>query len=117
MGRNKPKSNWEVIDGGADKPCEVCEDLGWLCQEHLHRPMGHDGCTGAGMPCDACNVGPADSGMRSDLVVELILDDAWRSADEISFEISERRRPRTGALRNRRPVGAPARGNEAGRNE
>lgn len=35
--------------------CTRCRDEGWVCEEHTHEPMGHDGCGGAGDPCPACN--------------------------------------------------------------
>jgi hypothetical protein len=37
--------------------CDLCagsEEPGWLCEEHPDKPMGHDGCGGAGMAC-VCN--------------------------------------------------------------
>jgi hypothetical protein len=30
--------------------CGECED-GWICEEHPDQPMGHEHCSGAGMPC------------------------------------------------------------------
>lgn len=39
--------------------CTACNDTGWVCEEHHDKPMDHDGCRGAGMPCRVCN-GPGD---------------------------------------------------------
>jgi hypothetical protein len=30
--------------------CGLCNDS-WICEDHLDRPIGHDGCSGAGMVC------------------------------------------------------------------
>ena len=35
--------------------CAYCQDTHWVCEEHPDKPMGHDGCRGAGDPCPACN--------------------------------------------------------------
>jgi len=38
--------------------CMVCEDVGWVCENHPDQPWdGPDACTcgGAGAPCHACN--------------------------------------------------------------
>lgn len=33
--------------------CVKCGDaMGWVCEEHPDKPWPHDGCGGAGMPCD-----------------------------------------------------------------
>jgi hypothetical protein len=42
--------------------CAICEDIGWVCENHPERPW--DGphacsCGGAGAPCPNCNV-PVD---------------------------------------------------------
>jgi hypothetical protein len=37
----------------------ACAGTGWLCEEHPDKPMDHDGCRGAGMPCPSCN--PSDA--------------------------------------------------------
>jgi hypothetical protein len=37
--------------------CAVCREAfepGWLCEDHLGQPWGHEGCSGAGAPC-VCN--------------------------------------------------------------
>jgi hypothetical protein len=36
--------------------CALCLDVRWVCEEHPDKPMGHDGCRGAGDPCPTCNV-------------------------------------------------------------
>ena len=39
--------------------CALCEDSGWVCENHPQRPWeGEHGCTcgGAGAPCPLCNV-------------------------------------------------------------
>ena len=36
------------------KPCPICTGSGWVCESHTFCPMGHDACSGAGMPC-GCN--------------------------------------------------------------
>ena len=35
--------------------CTRCQDTRWVCGEHPDKPMGHDGCKGAGDPCPVCN--------------------------------------------------------------
>ena len=35
--------------------CARCQDTRWVCEEHPDKPMDHDSCKGAGMPCPACN--------------------------------------------------------------
>lgn len=43
------------------KPCEVCDDTGWVCENHRDVPWGGvssraDACEcGAGAACDVCN--------------------------------------------------------------
>lgn len=45
--------------------CKICEDVGWVCEEHQDKPMEHiidkkfpfplkEHCGGAGIPCK-CN--------------------------------------------------------------
>ena len=39
--------------------CAVCEDTGWVCENHADAPWdGPRACTcgGAGMPCPKCNL-------------------------------------------------------------
>jgi hypothetical protein len=38
----------QTTDGGV---CAWCLGSGKVCEYHPHKPEGHDGCTGAGMPC------------------------------------------------------------------
>jgi hypothetical protein len=40
--------------------CARCHDTHWTCEEHPDKPMGHDGCKGAGDPCPDCNPQSAD---------------------------------------------------------
>ena len=35
--------------------CTRCQGTRWTCEEHPDKPMGHDGCKGAGDPCPDCN--------------------------------------------------------------
>jgi len=38
--------------------CDLCEDGGWVCESHPHKPwFGERACRcgGAGMPCPWCN--------------------------------------------------------------
>jgi len=37
--------------------CRLCRDARWVCEAHPDKPMRHDGCNGAGMPCPTCNAG------------------------------------------------------------
>jgi hypothetical protein len=40
--------------------CALCEDCGWVCENHPRRPWGGAHaceCGGAGMPCPECNSG------------------------------------------------------------
>jgi hypothetical protein len=36
--------------------CPLCEksEPGWVCEDHVDMPFQHDGCGGAGAPCE-CN--------------------------------------------------------------
>jgi hypothetical protein len=36
--------------------CIHCDHTGWVCEDHPDKPMLHDDCSGAGMPCAACAV-------------------------------------------------------------
>jgi hypothetical protein len=93
----------KALEGDASDTCRDCGGSYWVCEEHPDRQIDHDGCGGAGMPCPWCNTASAIPEITSDLVVELILDDCWRTADEVSFEISERRRVRTRTALNLMP--------------
>lgn len=35
--------------------CTRCQDTRWVCEAHPDKPMDHDDCEGAGMPCPICN--------------------------------------------------------------
>ena len=37
------------------KRCATCGASGWVCEVHMLRPVGHDGCGWAGIPC-RCNL-------------------------------------------------------------
>jgi hypothetical protein len=44
--------------------CRVCEDCGWVCENHPDTPLeGQHACTcgGAGMPCPRCNLSDQDT--------------------------------------------------------
>jgi hypothetical protein len=34
--------------------CEQSAEPGWVCEDHPDKPWQHDGCGGAGAPCE-CN--------------------------------------------------------------
>jgi hypothetical protein len=39
--------------------CPLCDDCGWVCENHLSRPWEGEHacpCGGAGMPCPYCNM-------------------------------------------------------------
>lgn len=39
--------------------CTLCQDVGWVCEEHPGRPWAGPracGCGAAGIPCPLCNV-------------------------------------------------------------
>lgn len=38
-------------------PCKLCDDTGWICEQHPTMPMDHDNgsCAGPGEPCPFCN--------------------------------------------------------------
>lgn len=44
--------------------CKHCSDSQWVCEDHPDKPMNHDGCKGAGVPC-ACN--PMAANYRRDI--------------------------------------------------
>ena len=35
--------------------CPRCQDTPWVCEARPDKPMDHDNCKGAGMPCPICN--------------------------------------------------------------
>jgi hypothetical protein len=37
--------------------CKLCLGKRWICEAHPDKPMDHNDCDGAGMPCPACNAG------------------------------------------------------------
>jgi hypothetical protein len=47
--------------------CQVCEDCGWVCENHPDTPWeGPHACTcgGAGMPCPRCNLSDQETPPR-----------------------------------------------------
>lgn len=47
--------------------CTLCQDIGWICEEHSGRPWAGAyacGCGAAGMPCPHCNVPEAGEAPR-----------------------------------------------------
>jgi hypothetical protein len=47
--------------------CSVCEDCGWVCENHLDRPWEGEHartCGGAGAPCPPCNSIDDDMALR-----------------------------------------------------
>lgn len=44
--------------GALEHTCFICEDSGWVCENHMDRPWEGPhacGCGGAGAPCPNCN--------------------------------------------------------------
>jgi hypothetical protein len=68
--------NYKFGAGAADMACDLCDDTGWVCEDHADRPLKGDskradGCSfGAGMPCPRCR---RDS-RHVDLVPRLLSD-------------------------------------------
>ncbi len=52
--------------------CSVCEDCGWVCEDHPDRPFQGEharDCGGAGAPCPRCNASddePRAEGLRTE---------------------------------------------------
>lgn len=46
--------------------CPFCRGSDWVCEEHHDRPMGHEGCGGAGMPCPQCQIPGAKPRFQKD---------------------------------------------------
>lgn len=53
-----PASTLEICPGDTylsimpkTEECTRCHGVAWVCEEHPDKPMFHDGCGGAGMPC------------------------------------------------------------------
>lgn len=47
--------------------CTICDDVGWVCENHLDRPWEGPracGCGGAGALCPRCNVSAGDEPPR-----------------------------------------------------
>jgi hypothetical protein len=48
--------------------CPLCEDSGWVCENHPKRPWEGEhacNCGGAGMPCPTCNMSDDDTAPRA----------------------------------------------------
>jgi hypothetical protein len=69
-----------LINAGWQEPPAIVEPVstctcaeGWVCEEHKDRPMGHDGCGGAGQPCanEACQAGVT---LRHQLAARRLID-------------------------------------------
>ena len=62
-------------------PCKICDDAGWVCENHPDLPW--DGpracsCGGAGAPCPACNV-PTKDEPRTPTLFRIEFDkNGWR---------------------------------------
>lgn len=60
--------------------CPLCDDCGWVCENHLARPWEGEHaceCGGAGMPCPYCNMSDEVSPPRllSDFKIDVESDD------------------------------------------
>jgi hypothetical protein len=60
--------------------CAVCNDEGWVCENHADKPWNASGCEcGAGMPCRECNPSDRDTPPRMPPGSKTIFDkDGWR---------------------------------------
>jgi hypothetical protein len=103
MVSKKPRPKLNPVERSVARPCQDCDGTYWICEEHPDRPMEHDGCGAAGLLCPWCNAGLTLPQTTCELVVELIPDEGWRSAEEVSSEIGERRRVRTRTSLNLMP--------------
>jgi hypothetical protein len=62
--------------------CNLCEDCGWVCEDHPDAPW--DGlhaciCGAAGMPCPKCNPSDLDNPPRPPTGTRVNFDkDGWR---------------------------------------
>jgi hypothetical protein len=84
--------------------CTRCEDIGWVCEHHDHKPWreGEGGCTcGAGAPCPSCNVVTVDDQPRLPpdfaAFAETIRDRSNESFEEFERrqkQIDEMKRPK-----------------------
>lgn len=50
--------------------CAICRGEGWVCEEHPHLPVFHDGCPGPGDPCRCNPEGKMPPGFRTICDVE-----------------------------------------------
>ena len=62
--------------------CALCEDTGWVCENHPDTPWSGEhacSCGGAGMPCSKCNPSDADHPPRPPAGMRIEVDkDGWR---------------------------------------
>jgi hypothetical protein len=74
--RNKTTQN------GLSMTCILCEDTGWVCENHPDTPWdGEYACTcgGAGMPCPQCNPSDLDHPPRPPAGTHIEFDEkGWR---------------------------------------
>ena len=63
--------------------CGLCEDTGWVCENHPGKPWDGDhacGCGAAGMPCMRCNPSDLDDPPRPPAGMHIELDkEGWRA--------------------------------------
>jgi hypothetical protein len=62
--------------------CTLCEDSGWVCENHTYRPWTGEHacpCGGAGAPCMACNPSDEHHAPRLPEDFKIKIDkDGWR---------------------------------------
>jgi hypothetical protein len=62
--------------------CGLCEDTGWVCENHPGKPWDGDhacGCGAAGMPCVHCNPSDLDNPPRPPAGTRVEFDEeGWR---------------------------------------
>ena len=65
--------------------CTVCEDCGWVCENHPDTPWSGEhacNCGGAGMPCPKCNPSDQDHPPRPPTGTRIEYDeDGWRHGE------------------------------------
>lgn len=69
-----------------NKPCNQCDDTGWVCENHVALPWSGCSergnackCGGAGMPCTLCNPCDYDNPPDMSRAMKVKLDkDGWR---------------------------------------
>jgi hypothetical protein len=62
--------------------CPVCEDCGWVCEDHADTPWSGEHaciCGGARMPCPKCNSSDLDNPLRPPAGIRIRFDEkGWR---------------------------------------